>query len=155
VELGEAGGGAAAGLGGLRGDGFAGGVVEVAEVLLAEAGAGAAASVGEDVAALVADLVLCFVHGAPPPGLFAQILQKIGVRSGPLLLFWLNAKARLGSRACLDFFVSSILPNWVKLVGQLFSTFIAFVLMELSCFPEAGGLDSFLLGFWGVEGVNG
>ena len=23
--------------------------------------------------------------------------------------------------------------------------------MELSCFPEAGGLDSFLLGFWGVE----
>jgi hypothetical protein len=66
-------------------------------------------------------------------------------------LFWLNAKARLGSRACLDFFVSSILPNWVKLVGQLFLTFIWLVLNELSCFPEAGGLDSFLLGFWGVE----
>ena len=34
-------------------------------------------------------------------------------------------------------------------------TFIWFVLMELSCFPEAGGLDSFLLRFWGVEGVKG
>ena len=38
MELGEAGGGAAAGLGGLGRDGFAGGVVEVAELLLAEAG---------------------------------------------------------------------------------------------------------------------
>jgi hypothetical protein len=60
-----------------------------------------------------------------------------------------------GEPGLLDFFVSSILPNWVKLVGQLFLTFICFVLMELFCFPEAGGLDSFLLGFWGVEGVNG
>ena len=63
MEFVEAGGGAAAVFDGFGGDGFAGGVVEVAEVLLAEAGAGAAASVGEDVAALVADLVLCFVHG--------------------------------------------------------------------------------------------
>ena len=54
VELGEACGGAATGLGGLGRYWFAGGVVEVAEVLLAEAGAGAATSVGEDVTALVA-----------------------------------------------------------------------------------------------------
>jgi hypothetical protein len=58
VEFGEAGGGAAAFFSGFGGDGFAGGVVEVAEVLLTEAGAGAAASVGEDVAALVARLIV-------------------------------------------------------------------------------------------------
>ena len=63
MEFGEAGGGAAAFFLGFGVDGFAGGVVEVAEVLVAEAGAGAAASVGEDVAAFVADLVLWFVHG--------------------------------------------------------------------------------------------
>ena len=45
------------------------------------------------------------------PGCFAQILQKIGVRFGPPGSSGLNAKARLGSRACLDFSVSSILPN--------------------------------------------
>ncbi len=63
----EAGGGAAAFFLDFGGDGSAGGVVEVAEVLLAEAGAGAAASVGEDVAALEARLLVvgCWllVHG--------------------------------------------------------------------------------------------
>jgi hypothetical protein len=70
VELGEAGGGAAAFSSGFRSDGFAGGVVEVAEVLVAEAGAGAAVAVGEDVAALVAGLLgvgcwllVLLVHG--------------------------------------------------------------------------------------------
>jgi hypothetical protein len=75
VEFVEAGGGAAAFSLGFGRDGFAGGVVEVAEVLLAEAGAGAAAAVGEDVAALVADLVL-FVHGFAPPGLFCSNSSK-------------------------------------------------------------------------------
>jgi hypothetical protein len=70
-------------------------------------------------------------------------------------LLRLNAKARLGSRACLDFFVSSILPNWVKLLCQLFLTFFSFVLMGLACFPEAWGLDSFLLGFLEVGGRKG
>ena len=56
---------------GLRG--FAGGVVVVAEVFAAEAGAAAAVAVGEDVAALVA--FRCFglrfdggVHWSPPHG---------------------------------------------------------------------------------------
>jgi hypothetical protein len=75
MEFCEAGGGAAAFFLDFGRDGFAGGVVEVAEVLLAQAGAGAAASVGEDVAALVADLVL-FVHVLPPPGLFCSNSSK-------------------------------------------------------------------------------
>jgi hypothetical protein len=50
------------------GDGFSGGVVVVAELFLAEAGARTAASVGEDVAALV--LFLCFLHGPSPRGCF-------------------------------------------------------------------------------------
>ena len=54
------------------GDGLAGGVVVVAEVFSAEAWAGAAMSVGEDVAALV--LLRCFgfelVHCVPPRVLF-------------------------------------------------------------------------------------
>ncbi len=58
MELVETGGGAAAFFLGFGGDGFAGGVVEVAEVFSAEAGAGAAASVGEDVATLEARLLL-------------------------------------------------------------------------------------------------
>ena len=83
VEFGEPGGGAAAFFLGFGGDGFAGGVVEVAEVLLAEAGAGAAASVGEDVATLKARLlgVGCWllvdcVHLVPPPGLFCSNSSK-------------------------------------------------------------------------------
>ena len=111
MELVEAGGGAAAGLGGLGGDGSAGGVVEVAEVLVAEAGAGAAASVGEDVAALVADLVFCLVHDvAPSRAVLLKLFKRLGLGLDPCLC-GLNAKARLGSRACLDFSVSSILPN--------------------------------------------
>jgi hypothetical protein len=80
-----------------------------------------------------------------------KFFKRLGLGLDPPSFVWLNAKARLGSRACLDFFVSSILSNWVKLVGQLFLTFFSFVLMGLACFAEAGGLDSFLLVFWGVE----
>jgi hypothetical protein len=80
VELVEAGGGAAAFFLDFGRDGFAGGVVEVAEVLLTEAGTGAAASVGEDVAALKATLlgVGCWllVHVVPPPGLFCSNSSK-------------------------------------------------------------------------------
>jgi hypothetical protein len=48
-------------------DGLAGGVVVVAELFLAEAWAGAAASVGEDVAALVLFRFWCgVVHGGDP-----------------------------------------------------------------------------------------
>ena len=79
--------GAAAGLGGLGGDGFAGGVVEVAEVLVAEAGAGAAASVGEDVAALVKRLLVvgCWllvllVHGvAPSRAVLLKFFKRLGL----------------------------------------------------------------------------
>ena len=46
-------------------DGAAGGVVVVAEVFVAEAGAAAAVAVGEDVAALVA---FWFGHWCTPPG---------------------------------------------------------------------------------------
>ena len=52
-------------------DGFSGGVVVVAELLLAQAWAGAAAAVGEDVAALV--LFGCFgcvLHRSLPTGCF-------------------------------------------------------------------------------------
>ena len=69
-------GGAAAAALAQVGDWLAGGVVVVAELFLAKAWAGAAASVGEDVAALVADLVLCFVHVWPPPGLFCSNSSK-------------------------------------------------------------------------------
>ncbi len=59
------GGAAAAAVVSYRGwDGSAGGMVEVAEVLLAQAGAAAVAAVGEDVAALVA--VGGVVHGVDP-----------------------------------------------------------------------------------------
>jgi hypothetical protein len=61
-------GGAAAAALARVGHGFSGGVVVVAEVFAAEAWAGAAASVGEDVAALV--LLRCFVgvvHRCPSP----------------------------------------------------------------------------------------
>ncbi len=61
VELGLA----ATALGGVV-DGAAGGVVVVAELLVAEAGAAAAVAVGEDVAALVAFGFL--LHGGIPPG---------------------------------------------------------------------------------------
>jgi hypothetical protein len=89
VELGEAGGGAAAFFLGFGVDGFAGGVVEVAEVLLAEAGAGAAASVGEDVAALEAGLLVvgCWllvwcVHGlAPSRAVLLKFFKRLGLGS--------------------------------------------------------------------------
>jgi hypothetical protein len=56
-------GGAAAAAGLRVGDGFSGGVVVVAELLLAKAWAGTAVPVGEDVAALV--LLGGFLHGGP------------------------------------------------------------------------------------------
>ena len=67
--------------------GAAGGVVVVAEVLVAKAGAGAAASVGEDVAALVADLILCFVHGvAPSRAVLLKFFKRLGLGLDPLHL---------------------------------------------------------------------
>ena len=86
MELVEACGGAAAGLGGLGRDGCAAGVVEVAEVLVAEAGAGAAAAVGEDVAALVARLLvvgcLLLVHDvAPSRAVLLKFFKRLGLGS--------------------------------------------------------------------------
>lgn len=64
------------------GDGLSGGVVVVAELFAAQAWTGAAAAVGEDVAALV--LFGFLLHECPPPhGVFlVQSLRKIRVRSG-------------------------------------------------------------------------
>jgi hypothetical protein len=59
------------------GDGSSGGVVVVAELFAAKAGAGTAASVGEDVAALEA---FGFVHGVPPPrGFLAKVFGILGL----------------------------------------------------------------------------
>jgi hypothetical protein len=76
--------GASAGLSLTRANGgLAGGVVVVAEVLVAETDAAAAASVGEDVAALVA--FACHgvdgVHGFPPPtGVFVcKVFERDGL----------------------------------------------------------------------------
>jgi hypothetical protein len=57
------------GVGGWRGGG-AGGLVEVAELLLTEAGGLAAAALGEDVAALVAGFG-GFHRVPPPPGVYS------------------------------------------------------------------------------------
>ena len=79
------GGSAALALGGVR-DGFAGGVVVVAEVFSAEAWAAAAGAVDEDVAALVA-FRFGVVHFVPSPRgtCFGQSPGKTGVKSGPAL----------------------------------------------------------------------
>jgi hypothetical protein len=71
-------GGAAAAALARVGDGPTGGVVVVAELLLAEAWAGAAASVGEDVAALVLfSLFGCVLHVFPSPrGVFGAKSSK-------------------------------------------------------------------------------
>ena len=65
-------------------DGFARRVVVVAELFGAECGALAAASVGEDVAALVAFWLGGFRHGGTPPlpGFVAQSPVTIWVRVG-------------------------------------------------------------------------
>ena len=63
-------------------DRLAGGVVVVTKFLLAEAGAAAAASIGEDVAALIAfpGLECCGLHGGTPlPIKSAQSIQKKGL----------------------------------------------------------------------------
>lgn len=80
-------GGAAAAALARVGDGFSGGVVVVAELFLAETGAGAAVSVGKDVAALVLFGVWCGVlHGGyPVPSKCVQSLQKKRPASGLLL----------------------------------------------------------------------
>jgi hypothetical protein len=84
------------------GDGFSGGVVVVAEVFSAEAGAAAAVAVGEDVSALVLFGGWCgFLHGwGPSPVKRVQSLPKKRPASGLLRCrSGLNAKARLGGRA--------------------------------------------------------
>jgi len=62
------------------GDGLAGGVMVVAEVLLAERGRGAAMAVGKDVAADVANVfcLLDFGHG----GASVEMFLRLGLRSG-------------------------------------------------------------------------
>ena len=80
------------------GDGFSGGVVVVAEVFSAQAGAAAAVAVGEDVAALVLFGCWCGVlHGwGPSPVKSVQSLPKKRPASGlPRCRSGLNAKARL------------------------------------------------------------
>jgi hypothetical protein len=82
------------------GDGFSGGVVVVAELLLAEAWAGAAASVGEDVAALVLFSGWCGVlHGlwSPVPSNVCKVFQRKDLRPDlpvQAYSFGSNAKAR-------------------------------------------------------------
>jgi hypothetical protein len=73
-------------------------VVVVAELFLAETWASAAASVGEDVAALVLLWrFVCVVHVPLPTGyFFVQSIRKTGDKSGlPARALRLNAKARL------------------------------------------------------------
>ena len=86
---GEVEGGAAAAALVWVGDGFSGGVVVVAEVFCAEAGAAAAVAVGEDVAALVAFWCAGFgvddgvLHCVPPTGCkCVQSLRKKRPESG-------------------------------------------------------------------------
>jgi hypothetical protein len=72
------------------GDGAAGGVVVVAELLLAEAGAGAAVAVGEDVAALVLFGGFGGVHVCPPHGCFLRKVFERDEMSLDLSLGWLR-----------------------------------------------------------------
>jgi hypothetical protein len=82
-------------------DGFSCGVVVVAELFLAEAGAGAAASVGKDVAALV--LFRFFggvLHVSLPMGtFFCKVFgrQEIGLD----LVVWISLPSRLNAKARL------------------------------------------------------
>jgi hypothetical protein len=83
-------------------DWLARGVMVVAEVFAAQAWAGAAVAVGEDVAALVVFRCLVgVVHVPLPTGtFFVQSLRKKGVESGLPLASGLNAKARLLAGPC-------------------------------------------------------
>ena len=83
------------------GDGFSGGVVVVAEVFSAQAGAAAAVAVGEDVAALILFGGWCGVlHGGVPlPCKVCKVFQTKDLRPDFRMQVWLNAKARLGGRA--------------------------------------------------------
>jgi hypothetical protein len=89
---------------------LAAGVVVVAEFFLAEAWAGAAASVGEDVAALVLfGCFRCVLHVVSPHGcFFVQSLRKRRDKSGlawaRVLFSRLNAKVRLFGRASFSIY---------------------------------------------------
>ena len=76
------------------GDGFSGGVVVVAEVFSAQAGAAAAMAVGEDVAALVLFGVWCGVlHGwGPSPVKSVQSLLKKRPASGLPVQVWVKCE---------------------------------------------------------------
>ena len=108
------GGSAALAFGGVL-DGFAGGVVVVAELFSAEAWAAAAGAVGEDVAALVAFWFGVFhvYFSLPTGGKSMQSLQNKRPESGlfgsGLCLWRLNAKTRLLAGPC--FLSISILPR--------------------------------------------
>jgi hypothetical protein len=93
------------------GDGPSGGVVVVAELFVAQTWAGAAAAVGEDVAALVLFWRFgCVLHWSPPRVLFlCKVFGGKGLSLDFPFRFRLNAKARLVGRA---FFIStSIVRN--------------------------------------------
>jgi hypothetical protein len=80
------------------GDGFSRGVVVVAEVFSAQAGAAAAVAVGEDVATLVLfDGFGCVLHGLSPRGTFlCKVFQRKDLRPDfPVCRSGLKVKARL------------------------------------------------------------
>ena len=106
-------GGAAASTSLRVGDGFSGGVVVVAELFSAQAGAAAAMAVGEDVAALVLFGGWCGVlhDGSLSREKCAKSSkEKTCVRTSGAGLR-VNAKARLGGRAFSFFLTVSILTN--------------------------------------------
>ncbi len=106
-------------------DGFARGVVVVAELFGAEGGALAAAAVGEDVAALVAFWFCCVGHnGAPPsPGFVVQSLLTIWVRVGLQLVDCLvKCEGPAFGRACLSllwfYFIKCTITNDSFIFGR-------------------------------------
>ncbi len=76
------------------GDGFSGGVVVVAEVFSAEAGAAAAVAVGEDVAALVLFGGFgCVLHGLSPRGTFlCKVFQRKDLRPDFRVQVWFKCE---------------------------------------------------------------
>ena len=130
------------------GRGFAGGVVVVAEVLVAERGRAAAVSGGEDVAALVAfgfHVSPCFE---------CQSLQKKRPESGLLVLtsgLGLNAKAR---RLPGLYLYSFILTIRTKLMGTFLCACMCYMLFGLWGFPRVWGLDRKFSRSHGSEVVN-
>jgi hypothetical protein len=89
------------------GDGFSGGVVVVAEIFSAQAGAAATMAIGEDVAALVLfDGWCCVFHWwVPLPLKVCKVFKRKDLRPDfPVCRSGLNAKARLGGRAFSYYF---------------------------------------------------